>query len=629
MARGDSTHGTVALNPRMDVDLKNDKAPVTAVTEPVDTMESKGIYRTGQETGEGNQKFVPGLSVEVLQKIASISPTGKSALEQIVDQMLSVPPSSLGFPGENTCSNYYPGNERITREEIAAVSRALEKHSIEPENTRVRKIVEGGNIIFEVLQASVETGPITNENGAHELGDGIRIVRGDHAEELTKICSALTEAKKYTANDKQSTFLSGYIESFRTGRLDAFRESQKPWVTDISPRVENMIGFVEPYRDPHGIRAEWEGVVCISDPDETIRLKHFVDRSTTFIGLLPWAVAGENDGKGPFEKTLFEAPDFTSIHGSWDIKISYNDIRETCGFKSVVIANRMDANHNPANPCHYIRSSEKKLFKEYTHIVRFVTTAIHELIGHGTGKLMSETAPGKYNFDKQNPPINPLTKKPIGSYYLPGQTWTSLFEDIATTVEECRATLVSEYLIDNKELLSIFGYTDTSSITADDLIYNAYLQIGVEGLQALEHYNVKDQAWGEAHKRAHFAILKHLLQDGEGVLRVEHDSVASNLTVRVDRSKILSHGKPALGRFLCRLHIWRCVADVRSCRIFYEPLTAVDGEFEEWRRVVCSKAEPRWKFVQANTFLEGDQVKVKVYQESNEGIIQSWAERGI
>lgn len=39
---------------------------------------------------------------------------------------------------------------------------------------------------------------------------------------------------------------------------------------------------------------------------------------------------------------------------------------------------------------------------------------------------------------------------------------------LSTTVEECRAILVSEYLMDNKELLDIFGYTDVSDITADD-----------------------------------------------------------------------------------------------------------------------------------------------------------------
>lgn len=111
------------------------------------------------------------------------------------------------------------------------------------------------------------------------------------------------------------------------------------------------------------------------------------------------------------------------------------------------------------------------------------------------------------------------------------------------------------------------------------------------------------------------------------MLAVEHDAVAGSLTVRVDGNKLLSHGKPALGRLLCRIQIWRCTADVKPCTEFYESISAVDGEYEEWRKVVCSTPEPRWKFVQANTFWGPDGVELKVYDESNEGIIQSWADR--
>lgn len=142
---------------------------------------------------------------------------------------------------------------------------------------------------------------------------------------------------------------------------------------------------------------------------------------------------------------------------------------------------------------------------------------MHELIGHGTGKLLSEMTPGVYNFDNQNPPISPWTGRAVTSYYLPGQTWTSVFGNLAGTVEECRAILVSEYLMDNEELLSIFGYTDNSEITAQDrkylprlmyndlhthsisVLYTTYLNIGVDGLQALEHYSVQNKAWGQVH----------------------------------------------------------------------------------------------------------------------------------
>jgi hypothetical protein len=105
----------------------------------------------------------------------------------------------------------------------------------------------------------------------------------------------------------------------------------------------------------------------------------------------------------------------------------YDHIHETHGCKNIVLANRISMNNNPDLPCDWITPSELKAFKRITHIVRFITTAIHELLGYVSGKLLSKTSPGAFNFDAQNPPTNPLTGKPVTSYYIPNQTWTSVF----------------------------------------------------------------------------------------------------------------------------------------------------------------------------------------------------------
>ncbi|KAI9376776.1 peptidase family M49-domain-containing protein [Aspergillus egyptiacus] len=157
------------------------------------------------------------------------------------------------------------------------------------------------------------------------------------------------------------------------------------------------------------------------------------------------------------------------------------------------------------------------------------------------------------------------------------------------------------------------------------ILYTTYLNIGVDGLQALEHYNFQSKTWGQAH----FSIFKHLLQSGFGVVRVTHEPSTSTLTVHVDSTKFHSHGKPALADYLCRLHIWRCTADVSTCKEYYERLRVVDGMYEEWRQIVCSKPKPRWKFVQPNTVVRDDDVEVKLHEATNEGIIKSWVERGV
>ncbi|KAM3477702.1 hypothetical protein MY5147_002552 [Beauveria neobassiana] len=522
-----------------------------------------------------------------------------TTLSTIMQPLLAVPPFGLGYSTDNAASAYYPGTERISHEKAAKVSKVMAAHAIEPENTRLQKFVVGGKPLYHVLQASVET-----DERPQRLANDVYLVRGDHAKELRSVVSSLGEASKYVANDKQSAFLSHYIETFQTGHLDAFRKSQKVWVTNQAARVEHVIGFIEPYRDPAGIRSEWKALVGIADKDEVARSKYLVKSSDIFIRQLPWAVEGVNDALAVCGSVVFEACNLPN----------YNDICETVGCKNIVLANRLSVNNNPNLPCPWVDPSELQRFKRTTHIVRFLTTAIHELLGHGSGKLLSETEPGIYNFDKKNPPISPLTKQPVDLHYLPSQSWGSVFGKLAGTVEECRAILISEYLMDNKQLLEIFGYTDSSETTADE---------------SLQHYSFENQAWGGPHHQAHFSLFKHLLQDGSGVIRVDHNPSSSNLTVRVDKSKMQSHGKPALSKYLCCLHMWRCTADVSSCKELYEALCAVDGDYEEWRKIVCSKPSTKWKFVQPNTFLNGDSVEMKVYDESNEGIIQSWAERNI
>ena len=112
------------------------------------------------------------------------------------------------------------------------------------------------------------------------------------------------------------------------------------------------------------------------------------------------------------------------------------------------------------------------------------------------------------------------------------------------------------------------------------------------------------------------------------------------LHVRVDRSKMLSHGKPSPGRLLLRSHVWGCTVDIKAWRELSEPLSTVDGPFEAWRQAAVAawsnessslvQSEPESKIVQPNTIVEGDgRVVLKLYDASDEGIIQSFVDRDI
>ncbi|KAI0813655.1 peptidase family M49-domain-containing protein [Xylaria sp. FL0064] len=592
------------------------------------------LSNVGNYFGSGDQKFVPAVDAGVLRKLAARSTIPSELHEEMAPYIYAIPPYSLGYPSEATQSSYYPGSNNITAQEVSIVSKTLEHNLLFPENTRVRK--SGNGTDFDVLIASVESDDLPQTLPLLGAKGALKLVRGDHSSELENICRELSEAANYAANDLQKEYLRASIESFRTGSLDTYRESLRIWVHDKGPTVENILGFVEPYRDPHGIRSEFEGVVAIVNQEETELLATLVENSAIFIRRLPWATA-ENDGRGPFKKSLFEPPDFSNIHSlAYCSSIifpginlpNYNDIRQEDGFKSVIIANRMVA-EGRAIQYPFIEPELAETFQRHKFPAYYMWVVLHELFGHGTGKMMVETEEGKHNFDINKPPINPVTGNPIACWYRPGQTWTGQFGDLATTVDECRAELVGAYLMDDPELLKLFGFTENSDIRADDLTYNLYLQLGVDGLRGLSNFNVDSGKWGQAHSRAHFAILKCLLVDGDGVITVTHNKQAQSLTVRVDRSKIGTHGKSALGKMLLRLHMFRCTADAVGCRAYYEALSNVDSQHIEWREAVLSNKPPPLVFVHANTFLQGDAVTLKEYKPTIDGLIESWVERRV
>lgn len=94
-------------------------------------------------------------------------------------------------------------------------------------------------------------------------GKIVHLVFGDHLEEMAKISHSIKQAERNAANDNQKQMLESYARTFGTGSIEAFKESQRIWVKDQKPVLETNLGFVETYRDPHGVRGEWEGLIAL------------------------------------------------------------------------------------------------------------------------------------------------------------------------------------------------------------------------------------------------------------------------------------------------------------------------------------------------------------------------------
>ncbi|KAJ5931357.1 hypothetical protein N7516_005846 [Penicillium verrucosum] len=601
----------------------------------------------GNYKGFGDSKFIPRLSASAFEALASATAETKAAFQKASTTGGGIYETSeqsmmhLGYPKDGHTTTYYPDSPTISQEEITAIGDLMEKKGLALENTRIRKTSSDD---FELLIASGVSSPPVKDRDLGDVntfvldgdlkGKTLRLVFGDYQEEMAKIAHSIKQAGLAAANDNQKKMLDSYAFSFGCGSIEAFKESQRVWVKDQKPVLETNLGFVETYRDPHGVRGEWEGFVALVNLERTRAFGTLVDSAESMIPKLPWGT--------DFEKDKFLSPDFTSLEvltfaGSGlpaGINLpNYDDIRQNLGFKNVSLGNVLSAKA-PNEPIPFIAESDQEVYRSFRDPAFEVQVGIHELLGHGTGKLLQETAPGKYNFDIKNPPISPVTNKAVSTWYKPGQTWSSVFGSIASSYEECRAECVAMVLACDFEILKIFGFGDGKEDLAGeagDVLFAAYLSMARAGLVALEFWDPKTQKWGQAHMQARYSILRTFLDAGDDFVKLSYNKEdLSDLEIRLDRSKILTHGRPAVEKYLQKLHVYKSTADIEAGKGLYDGITSVDSWWGTTvRDVVLKNKVPRKVFVQANTILEGDQVSLKEYEPTLEGLIQSFAERNV
>ncbi|XP_018408387.1 PREDICTED: dipeptidyl peptidase 3 [Nanorana parkeri] len=595
----------------------------------------------------GDTKFVPNISKEKLEKLIRASdafakdPEGMAGLWKIVEErMYSLEPRErqLGL-GDQGITTYFSRN--CTMEDAELIQRFLDSKNLSAYNTRLFKTQnEGGRSKFEVRLASVtkegsaeKSSDLANLLGSFEFeSHEIIITRGDYSALLLRVRENLEKAKAYAANDNQRKMLEEYGRSFQEGSIQAHKEGSKHWVQDKGPIVESHIGFIESYRDPFGSRGEFEGFVAVVNKLVSARFAQLVSAAECLVATLPWPSS--------YEKDTFLRPDFTSLDvvtfsGSGipaGISIpNYDDIRQSLGFKNVSLGNVLSVGSaTEREKLTFVSEEDKDVFIKYRGPSFEVQVGLHELLGHGSGKLFVQDEKGTFNFDKDGV-INPETGELVKSWYKPGETWDSKFSTIASTYEECRAECVGLYLCVNEEVLRIFGH---ESQEAQDVLYVNWLNMVRAGLMGLEYYTAETGRWRQAHMQARFVILRVLLEAGDNFVTLTQKVGADgrpDVQVTLDRSKIMSVGRPAIQHFLQRLQVYKSTADVDKARNMYDGYSKVtDSEpyrFLTLRDIVILRKEERKSFVQINTRLTGEVAEALRYDSSPSGLIQSVIER--
>lgn len=596
---------------------------------------SQFLSNLGNYKSFGDTKFVPRVSREVFRTLA-VKADAEEAFNTVEGPLYSTTPEKvnlLGHLDEGHVTTYYStatGVPTITQREIAAVQTAVTiERGVLPENSTVHKSAPG-KFEFRIASAEPAIGTTTAASSSYELPDGlgqVSLVYGAHSREMALVVRELEAAATHVANDTQARMLAAYITAFRTGSMEAHKQSQREWVRDAQPLVETNVGFIETYRDPAGVRGEWEGLVAMVNAERTAKFSKLVRDAETYIEKLPWP--------REFEKDVFTAPDFTSLEvlafaGSGipaGINIpNYDDIRQDVGFKNVSLGNVLSAKQNDSDEAvTFLRDSDQALYKKYHADAFEMQVGVHELLGHGTGRLFVAPAPAGL--------VHPGTGEPVTTHYAPGETWGSVFGAIAASYEECRAELVAMYLATEPTILQTFGH-DTPEAQSD-VAYAAYLQMARAGLLALEYWDPATNKWGQAHMQARFSILKCFLDAGLVRLAYTDNVGFSDLTIELDRTQLpiaSGTGHPAVARYLQDIHSYKCAGDVvRGRKLFIHMSDVKASGLASFRPVVLAKKQPRKQLIQPNTFESnaGSDIEFRDYPETHQGMIQSFFDRAV
>ena len=341
---------------------------------------------------------------------------------------------------------------------------------------------------------------LVKENG--QLKEQVYKVDGLYGDAISEIIKWLEKAKGVAENEKQGNALGLLIEYYKTGDLKIWDDYNVAWVEATEGDIDYINGFIEVYNDPLGYRGSYESIVQIKDFDMSQKMKVVEDNVQWFEDNAP--IMDEHKKEkvvGVTYKTVIVAGESGDASPSTPIGVNLpnaNWIRQQHGSKSVSLGNIIEA-YSKAGGTEKLKEfshdeEEIELSKKYGEQADKLHTALHEVVGHASGKI--------------NPGVG-QTKETLKSY--------------ASTMEEGRADLVGlYYLMDPKmeELGLTDDYKKLGKAAYNDYIRNAMLTqlVRIEQGDDIEEAHMRNRLWVSAwviEKGKEDDVIEKVQKDGK------------------------------------------------------------------------------------------------------------------
>jgi len=341
------------------------------------------------------QKFLPEFSFEELKAAASAAlagggfrgdpySTGAIRSQPELDRELEALRVSLFDPNfqpmitakspqgkldilEASANNFYSGLSMADLKDF---------HDAHPLNSRLVK-TPGGKLVEEVYRAGTPDG---------------KVPPGRYAQFLKKANECLEKARAY-AEPGQDQALSALVRYYQTGDPADWVRFGIAWVQN-NPPVDFANGFIEVYRDARAAKGTSQSFVTITDQKLNEAMSKLAANAQYFEDRAPWAPQYKKQGVHPplakAVETVIETGDF-HVNTVGDNLPNENEIREKYGTKSFMFTGsaRALAEATGFGPLEEFAASPEEIAigKKYATEASELMTALHEVIGHGSGKL--------------------------------------------------------------------------------------------------------------------------------------------------------------------------------------------------------------------------------------------------
>lgn len=407
-------------------------------------------------------KFMPEFRQEYFQSL--LDDTGTELSEDVINVMFD--PSidnkrvnldpSIGLLKGSATNMYDPD---ITADEVKEYyAQIIDKNTEEP------------------ISYGLNSKMVRDENG--QLKEEVWKSGGLYGEAIDQIIFWLEKAVTVAENEPQKKGLELLIEYYKTGSLETWDEYNIVWAGATEGDIDYINGFIEVYYDPLGYRGYYESIIQINDFEASARMKVLSDNAQWFEDNSPIMDEHKKENVvGVSYKVVNVAGEAGGTSPSGPIGVNLpnaNWIRAKHGSKSVSLGNIIDA-YDKAGTTGFLDEfaySQEELERARKHgeIGDKMHTALHEVIGHASGKL--------------NPGVG-----------TPKET----LENYASTIEEGRADLVGLYFLMDPKLVEL-GLIESLEVGKEE--YDGYIRNGMMTQlrrlnlgENIEESHMRNRAW--------------------------------------------------------------------------------------------------------------------------------------